>query len=60
MSFSDDGAITLAEYMAYTQLPQEVAEPIFNAYDDDDDGVILNNFMVKFFNMLDHNGKTLL
>lgn len=34
----------------------EVAEPIFNAYDTDGDGVIQNNYLSQYFPNIDLNG----
>lgn len=54
--FSDDGNVTLLEYMTFSQLPQEYAEPIFNALDNNDDGILPDSFMQDYFAMLDKNG----
>lgn len=55
---TDDGNVTLKEYMVFAQVSLEIAEPIFNAYDYDDDGLIPDSFMQDYLHMIDTDGNT--
>ncbi|WAR30669.1 hypothetical protein MAR_033211 [Mya arenaria] len=48
-----DGNVTLQEYMDAFNLPMEVAQPIFNVYDKNHDGVIPENFLADYYHLLD-------
>lgn len=45
------------EYQKFTNISIDLAEPIFNAYDSDGDGVISNNFLTHYLDLMDTNGK---
>ena len=54
---ADDGKVSLQEYMTFLQVPLDIAQPIFNVYDQDKDGFIEQGFLTQYYHLLDHNSK---
>jgi len=57
LPFSDDGRVSLTEYMTALRLPQDIAEKYFNLYDTDKDGYLTHNVIGTFIHLVDTNRK---